>query len=91
MPIFLFVVAGGMLFGGVAMLDEANHQRARNQARDRQKLEKDLLAGAIETEELRARARELGLDPDKAVAGYEALRRGDITIQQVQQVLGLAA
>lgn len=91
MPILLFVVAGGMLFGGAAMLDEANHQRARSQARDRQKLEKELLSGAIEIEELRTRARDLGLDPDKAVAGYEALRRGDITIQQVQRALGLAA
>jgi hypothetical protein len=91
MPILLFVVAGGMLFGGAALLDEANHQRAKNQARDRQKLEKELLAGAIELEELRVRAADLGLDPDQAVAGYEALRRGDISIQQVQQVLGIAS
>ena len=91
MPILLFFIAGGMLLGSVAVLDEANHQRACKQARDRQALEKDLLSGAIEIEELRARARDLGLDPDKAVSGYEALRLGDITVQQVQQVLGMTA
>ncbi len=88
MPIFLFAAAGAALFGGLALLDEANHQRACNQARDKQNLEKELLAGAIEAEELRTRARGLGLDPNQVLAGYDALRRGDITVADLRTLLG---
>jgi phage-related minor tail protein len=91
MPIFLFAIAGMMLFGGVATLDQANHRRAQDQARDRQNLEKELLEGSIQVAELRARARDLGLDPGEVIGGYEALRRGDISIADIQRVLGLVA
>lgn len=91
MPIFLFFLAGGMLFGGVAVLDEANHRRAAEQLKRRQKLEEDLLRNALNVEDLRRQAREAGLDPDQVVAGYDALRKGDITIAQVQRLLNIAA
>ena len=91
MPIFLFAAAGALIFGGYAVLDEANHQRAASQARRRQDLEAELLRKEIDLEELRTRAREAGLDPQKVVDGYLALRSGDITVEQVQRVLNLAA
>ena len=87
MPIFLFALAGGMLLGGVAVLDEAKHRRAAEQLKRRQKLEEDLLTKAIDLEELRRQARAAGLDPGEVVAGYEALRQGDITFAQVQRLL----
>ena len=91
MPIFQFFLAGGMLFGGVAVLDEANHRRAAEQLKRRQKLEEELLATALDMENLRRQARAAGLDPDQVVAGYDALRKGAISVAQVQQLLNIAA
>lgn len=91
MPIFLFALAGGMLFGGAAVLDEANHRRAAEQLKRRQKLEEELLTNALNVQDLRRQARDAGLDPDQVVAGYDALRKGDITLEQVQRILKIAA
>lgn len=86
-PIFLFALAGALLFGGVATLDEANQKRAAEELRRRKELEAELLRGAIDLQQLRQQAREAGLDPDQVVSGYEAMRKGDITIHTMQQML----
>lgn len=83
MPIFLFALAGAMLFGGVGVFSFAQQESARDEARRRQDFEADLLAGAIKLEDLRDEARRRGIDPDAVVSGYQALRDGLITIDDL--------
>ena len=91
MPIFLFAAAGALILGGYAMLDEANQQCAETQARRRKYFEAEMLRAELDLDDLRRKAREAGLDPAQVVAGYEALRKGDLSIDQVQQMLRLAS
>ena len=92
MPAILLYALAGTLFGGGAWaLDEANHRRAVEALKRRQQTEADLLRAGIDLEELRAEARIAGLDPDLVMAGYDELRRGDITLDQMRRQLGIAA
>ncbi|MDX6310275.1 MAG: hypothetical protein QOI06_3321 [Nocardioidaceae bacterium] len=92
MPVVLiFFIAGGMITGGLALLDEANHRRAEDVVRRRQELEVYLLRREVDLEELRRQARDLGLDPDQVIAGYDAMRNHDITVEDIRRLLAGAA
>jgi hypothetical protein len=87
----LYALAATLLGGGAWALDEANHQRAVDALKRRQKTESELLASTISLEQLRTEARAAGIDPEQVMAGYDDLRRGDITLEQMRRQLGLAA
>lgn len=92
MPIYFLYAAGcALIGGGLAVLNDAQSRSAAEAARRRQALEAELLRAEIDLEKLRAQAREAGLDPEKVIAGYEALRGGQISIDDVAQILKLAA
>ncbi len=89
--VLLFALAGTLLGGAAWALDEANHQRAVEALKRKQQTEADLLASAVNLETVRAEARAAGIDPDLVMAGYDELRKGDITLDQMRRQLGLAA
>lgn len=89
--VLLFALAGTFLGGSVWALDEANHRRAVEALKRRQETEAELLASAVNLERLREEARAAGIDPELVMAGYEELRRGDLTLNDMRRQLGLAA
>ena len=89
--VLLFALAGTLLGGAGWALDEANHRRAVEALKRKQETEAELLATAVNLEQLRAEARAAGIDPELVMAGYEELRRGDLTLNDMRRQLGLAA
>ncbi len=79
-----------MITGGLALLDDANHRRADEQVRRRQELEAYLLQREVDVEQLRRQARDLGLDPEQVLVGYDAMRSHDITIDDIRMLLARA-
>jgi len=45
----------------------------------------------VNLEKVREEARAAGIDPDLVMAGYDELRRGDITLDQMRRQLGIAS
>lgn len=86
-PIFMFMGAAALIAGGLEALDLARKAKARDEALRTQEAEADILRGEIALEELRALARERGLDPDAVVAGYRAMRRGEISPEDLLRAL----
>lgn len=91
MPVVLLMLAGAMLFGGAGLYDQARQEQARAEALRRQTFEADILAGALRLEDLRDEARRRGLDPDLVQAGYEALQRRVVSLDDVVRLLRPAA
>ena len=87
MPVLLFMAAGALLFGGGALLDRAKRAHAREEAKDRQRLEREILQGAIDLDDLRREAIARGLDPETTVKGYLALSDGTTSIEEVVRFL----
>lgn len=91
MPIFLFVLAGAMVTGGVALAKRAMDDMSRDEAQRRIEFEARLLKQRIDLEELRQEAARLGMDPDQVVAGYISYTKGEVTVDQILNLVRAAA
>lgn len=89
MPIFLFMAAAALIAGGIETLDMAKKAKAREEARQRQEDEAEILRRAIDLDDLRQEARRRGLDPEAVVAGYLALNTGELSVETVLRALDL--
>jgi len=89
MPIFLFAAAAALIAGGIGTLDSAKKAKAREEARQRQQDEAEILRRAVDLEDLKAEARRKGLDPQTVVDGYLAMNRGELSLGAVLRALEL--
>lgn len=75
MPVFLlYVIGAGLVSGGAYVLSEAHRKRVAQEALGAQRYEAQILSGELALEDLRRRAREAGVDPEKVSAAYQAVR-----------------
>jgi hypothetical protein len=82
-PVFLFMLAGAMLAGGGALLDDAKRSTARREALDARRHRAELIEAAVREEDLRAEARARGLDPELVIQGAVELGSARLTVDDV--------
>jgi len=86
-PLLYYAAASVLLFGapvgGIYLAQQGQREAARRlQAKDTE-IKKEALTQAKELEALREEAIEAGVDPDVVIAGYEALRDGQVSPDDV--------
>lgn len=86
-PLVLYAAAAALLAGGSYILERAHQEQLARLRRHEVELAKEALQQAIELQQLRQTAREMGIDPDQVIMGHRALRSGQVSLQDVDDWL----
>lgn len=82
-PLLYYAAASVLVFGappaGIYLAQHGRREAARRLQRKDTEIKKEALTAERDLAELRKEAIEAGIDPDVVIAGYEALRDGQVS------------
>jgi len=89
MVVLLFAAAGALVGAGTGgawyVGEAAKREAARRLGSHDRAAVADALREELDVAELRSMARAAGVDPEQVVSGYEALRDGRLTLDELHQ------